>query len=567
MKRLAILLFLMPFITFAHDSLPWQNFDAKVFEQAKKENKLVLLYVEANWCHWCHVMQDSCYDNSEIQAYLKANYILAKADQDARPDVFQRYKEYGWPATVIFDGNATEIVKRRGYISPKPFLRLLNACVVDPSPEVEGVYSNSVLLNKDEETIKQTLKERFYESLDIEIGAYDMSQKYVAYEPFELALALNKENKATTWLKNTMEGALKLCDPVWGGVYQYSTNNDWNHIHFEKLLDRQARYIKMFALYYGKTKDQRFLDAALQTYAYCERFLSQKNDLYDNAQDADLIPGEHSEWYYDLPEKERLKHGLPSIDTNTYTVNNAKLAEAYLLLWAASGEQKIADKGLQILNALQKRKTNKGLLKHGFKENVPLALDDQINMLSALYVAHQAFPKHISSAEINVFSNAISNSFQQEKGSYKTSLDQTLSPFVDMGLHLKTLRVLNNIGQMLHSKPLQESVDKAMNYLQLSEVLSGLYSQPQYYLALEEISAKQWVKIMYVEGEKTSDLLQFKDLFLLPNFAKLILNKNSEHKTAYSFEKMEQAAVYVCTESFCSAPLESLDAVLDFMAY
>jgi uncharacterized protein YyaL (SSP411 family) len=33
---------------------------------------------------------------------------------------------------------------------------------------------------------------------------------------------------------------LKLVDPVWGGVYQYSTDGDWDHPHFEKIMPFQA---------------------------------------------------------------------------------------------------------------------------------------------------------------------------------------------------------------------------------------------------------------------------------------------------------------------------------------
>ena len=71
---------------------------------------------------------------NEVIALLGARYVALKVDQDARPDLSRRYDEYGWPATVVFAPDGTEIVKRRGYIPPERMVRLLEAIVADPSP-------------------------------------------------------------------------------------------------------------------------------------------------------------------------------------------------------------------------------------------------------------------------------------------------------------------------------------------------------------------------------------------------------------------------------------------------
>src|SRR5690606_13092792 len=83
---------------------------------------------------------DSTYSNKEVVKLLKTNFISTKADQDANPDLANRYREYGWPATIIFDANGNEIIKRRGYMNPRVFLKLLNAVVADPTPEEPKEY-------------------------------------------------------------------------------------------------------------------------------------------------------------------------------------------------------------------------------------------------------------------------------------------------------------------------------------------------------------------------------------------------------------------------------------------
>src|SRR4030095_9070933 len=99
--------------------LTWQSWSDGLFEKARRENKFILLDLEAVWCHWCHVMEETTYRDSKVLSLLQSRYLPVKVDQDSRPDLANRYLNYGWPATVIFDPDGTEIVKRRGYIEPE----------------------------------------------------------------------------------------------------------------------------------------------------------------------------------------------------------------------------------------------------------------------------------------------------------------------------------------------------------------------------------------------------------------------------------------------------------------
>ncbi len=42
-----------------------------------------------------------------------------RVDQDANPDLSSRYGDWGWPATIVFGPDGTEIAKIRGYIEPE----------------------------------------------------------------------------------------------------------------------------------------------------------------------------------------------------------------------------------------------------------------------------------------------------------------------------------------------------------------------------------------------------------------------------------------------------------------
>src|SRR4051812_7730591 len=46
----------------------WSRFEPAAFARAKRENKLILLDGAAEWCHWCHVMDETTYLDPEVGA-------------------------------------------------------------------------------------------------------------------------------------------------------------------------------------------------------------------------------------------------------------------------------------------------------------------------------------------------------------------------------------------------------------------------------------------------------------------------------------------------------------------
>src|ERR1700746_1231609 len=115
-------------------NLRWLEWSDEVFSQAKREQKFVLLDLEAGWCHWGHVMDVTTYRDPKVLALLQGRYLTVRVDQDSRPDLSNRYEDYGWPATVVCDAAGHEIVKRQGYLTPDEMASLLQAIIDDPTP-------------------------------------------------------------------------------------------------------------------------------------------------------------------------------------------------------------------------------------------------------------------------------------------------------------------------------------------------------------------------------------------------------------------------------------------------
>src|SRR5713226_7899940 len=181
------------------NQLKWLSWSDDVFSRAKREQRFVLLDLEAVWCHWCHVMDVTTYRDPKVIDLLNKKYLTVRADQDARPDLSNRYEDYGWPATVVFDANGQEIIKRQGYLSPAEMASVLQAIIDDPSPgpsvepEERVEYSSSALLTP---AVRAQLQKTHLEQYDQQHGSWGTGNKYLDWDSVEYALALARQGDA-----------------------------------------------------------------------------------------------------------------------------------------------------------------------------------------------------------------------------------------------------------------------------------------------------------------------------------------------------------------------------------
>jgi len=369
--------------------IQWQTFDEDLFEQAQRHNKFVLLDLEAIWCHWCHVMDERTYQDDRVVKLLQASYISVKVDQDSRPDLANRYREFGWPATIIFAPDGTEIVKRAGYIAPDNMLKLLQVVIDDPSPEVvESLtqldkFSNESSLSK---KLKHSLKSAHLKTQDKVLGGLTTFQKYIDRDSVEYALLMasqgNKDELA--WAELTLDNARALIDPVWGGVYQYSTHRDWKHAHYEKIMSSQASYMRIYALAYGQLNNAEYLQNAKFISQYVDTFLTSPQGAFYTSQDADVIQGQHSDEYFQLNDEQRRAQGIPRIDKHIYSRENGWMIESLATLYEVSGDISYLTKAIRAANWInENRKLPNGGYLHGDNDKGGPYLGDSLAMARA----------------------------------------------------------------------------------------------------------------------------------------------------------------------------------------
>ncbi|MGB9417843.1 MAG: DUF255 domain-containing protein, partial [Acidobacteriaceae bacterium] len=325
-------------------TLHWQPWSDAAFARARKEHKFVLLDLEAVWCHWCHVMDDVTYRDPVVIRLLQQRYVLVKVDQDARPDISNRYEDYGWPATVVFAGDGSEIVKRQGYIPPRPMSSMLQAIIDDPSPG-PSVEKEAAFHPAADSAIPAALlarvQKQFGMQYDQPVAGWGFGHKYLDANSVEYALRLAAHGNAEAARRgaDTLHNATALLDPVWGGMYQYSVGGHWSEPHYEKLISIQTDALREYSLAYAQTQNREDLSSVQSVQRYVTNFLrSPSTGAFYVSQDADLHDGQENASYFKLSDRDRRAKGTPRIDTHVYARENGWMIAALCADYAATGD-------------------------------------------------------------------------------------------------------------------------------------------------------------------------------------------------------------------------------------
>ena len=167
-------------------------------------------------------------------------------------------------------------------------------------------------------------------SYEEKLGGWGENQKFIDADSMDLAITRAEAGDATAIkrARQTLDAAVALIDPVWGGVYQYSEGGSWTHAHFEKIMSFQAQYLRQYSQAYALWKDPKYLAAARNIERYLAAFLTSPDGAFYVSQDADLDHDTDGHKYYALSDGERRKLGMPRIDKNLYARENG---------WAISG--------------------------------------------------------------------------------------------------------------------------------------------------------------------------------------------------------------------------------------
>src|SRR6266550_4671309 len=345
-----------------HQPIRWHEWGEEAFEEAKRENKPILLDIGAVWCHWCHVMDRESYDDPEIAQIVSERFVAIKVDRDERPDIDSRYQvavqaisgQGGWPLTAFLtpDGkpfyggtyfplgdNYGRPSFRRVLISISDAYREKNADVVEQAGMVEGAIAHSESFSGKtgdfspqiiQEIVDSTLK-----MFDETHGGFGSSPKFPHPSMIDLLIdqyqrdashrgtgegtrshvdggkgegtrshvdtADNLKHVFTTTLEKMARGG--VYDQLAGGFHRYSVDERWIVPHFEKMSYDNSELLKNYVHAYQATGSEFFKDVARDIIRWTDEWLTDReHGGFYASQDADISlddDGDYFTWTVD----------------------------------------------------------------------------------------------------------------------------------------------------------------------------------------------------------------------------------------------------------------------------
>ncbi len=299
----------------ASNPVDWYPWGHEALEKAESEGKLIFVSVGYAACHWCHVMEEESFENTEIAAFLNSHFVSIKIDRERRPDLDAQFitvtsaltGSSGWPNSVFLtpDGNP---FFAGTYFPPTDFLNLLTTITdVWRDDETSVRIEAFTIADQMRNYLDQTAVLGDISSADINAAAIDMVGHMDDFNggfgdtvkfPREnnLLFLLDQANRTgddgilvavTLTLDAIIKGGIN--DHVGGGFHRYATDPEWNIPHFEKMLYNQALISRALTRAYSATSNPDYARTAQRTLDYVLREMRDPAGGFYAAQDADSL--------------------------------------------------------------------------------------------------------------------------------------------------------------------------------------------------------------------------------------------------------------------------------------
>jgi len=324
----------------ADNPVDWYPWGKEALTRASSQNKPILLSIGYSACHWCHVMAHECFEDDAVAAMMNQYFINIKVDREERPDLDQIYqtahyilnqRNGGWPLTLFltpeqqpfFGGTYFPKQSRHGLpgfldLLPRVAetymtrgdaitqqgaeLQKLLADTLPSQNSVVPIFSESLL-----DQASQELKDIF----DPVHGGFGHAPKFI--HPAELGFCLRqyflaKKDDALKIALLTLEKMAQggIYDQLGGGFCRYSTDQQWQIPHFEKMLYDNGPLLQLYTDAWLATGDPLFKRVVAETAEWVRREMQSPFDTaggYYSTLDAD---SEHEEGKFYVWERDQI---------------------------------------------------------------------------------------------------------------------------------------------------------------------------------------------------------------------------------------------------------------------
>jgi len=332
----------------ADNPVDWHAWGPEALEQARREDKPILLSIGYSACHWCHVMAHESFEDPTSAAVMNELFVNIKVDREERPDLDRIYQTAhqmltqrggGWPLTMFLSPRDRRPYFGGTYFPPEPRHGL--PAFTDLLRRVAEYYrSHGADIERQGEALIQvfgellpppaqrgaaldraplaTARAKLTEEFDGRFGGFGQAPKFPHPMNLEFLLRcwrasaaadepdLQALYMATLTLTRMAEGG--IYDQLGGGFCRYSVDPYWMIPHFEKMLYDNGQLLAVAAQAAVATADPLFQRIAGETADWMRRDLEHPGGGFYSTLDADSEGHEGKFYAWD---REELRGLLP----------------------------------------------------------------------------------------------------------------------------------------------------------------------------------------------------------------------------------------------------------------
>ena len=236
-------------------AIRWRHWSHEAFDLAQEQDRPVLLSISAEWCYWCHVMEETTFSDSEVARFANDNFVPVLVDNDHRPDVNARYNVGGWPTTAFLTPHGGYLAGAT-YLPADQFLAMLVEVKRAYDEDKAGIYDQAAQIHRQRQDyvgrvaaggeldhrLVDVIARRMAAAYDARNGGFGEEPKFPSAPILMLFLHLYRTTGEPFYeaiLRKSLDvmAVSELWDAPEGGFFRYCAQGDWTEAQHEKMLE------------------------------------------------------------------------------------------------------------------------------------------------------------------------------------------------------------------------------------------------------------------------------------------------------------------------------------------